>query len=323
MAFHDQRIGFVIGLIIAVAFQNRVAASSFTLVNRCDYTVWPGILAGAGTSALSTTGFALAAGESMTVEAPAGWSGRLWGRTLCTFDADGKGKCATGDCGGSLQCNGNNAAPPATLAEFTLGHVDGTSLDFYDVSLVDGYNLPMMVAAKGGNGTCSSTGCVTDLNLSCPRELQVDTDTTQGVACKSACEAFGKPEYCCSGAFGSPNTCKPSSYSQVFKAACPKSYSYAYDDATSTFTCTSADYVITFCPTVTSLKSLNDSPNSLVSDGNVLDVSSTASTNHGVPNSHRAALFTPLFLGLVSMWAFMVLSCPCFPCNNWNPYPRG
>ncbi|KAK8642353.1 hypothetical protein V6N13_011700 [Hibiscus sabdariffa] len=41
----------------------------------------------------------------------------------------------------------------------------------------------------------------------------------------------------------------------MFKAACPKSYSYAYDDATSTFTCTGADYTITFCPSSTSQKS--------------------------------------------------------------------
>lgn len=32
--------------------------------------------------------------------------------------------------------------------------------------------------------------------------------------------------------------------------ACSAAYSYAYDDATSTFTCTAgaADYLITFCP---------------------------------------------------------------------------
>ncbi|PQP96330.1 thaumatin-like protein 1b [Prunus yedoensis var. nudiflora] len=41
----------------------------------------------------------------------------------------------------------------------------------------------------------------------------------------------------------------------MFKAACPKSYSYAYDDATSTFTCTGADYTVTFCPSSPSLKS--------------------------------------------------------------------
>jgi hypothetical protein len=45
-----------------------------------------------------------------------------------------------------LQCAGSGAKPPATLAKFTLNGADG--LDFYDVSLVDGYNLPMLVLPK-------------------------------------------------------------------------------------------------------------------------------------------------------------------------------
>eukprot|EP01018_Ginkgo_biloba_P018655 Gb_14846 [translate_table: standard] len=241
-------IGSILVGFLLMALINRISGSSFTLINSCDYTVWPGILANAGTQTLSTTGFELSAGQTTELDAPAGWSGRLWGRTVCSFDSSGKGTCATGDCGGSLECNGMGAHPPATLAEFTLGH--GVAQDFYDVSLVDGYNLPMIVTAKGGNGTCSTTGCISDLNLSCPRELQVDGGRGRGVACKSACEAFGSPEYCCSGAFGNPDTCKPSSYSRLFKTACPKSYSYAYDDASSTFTCTGANYIITFCPTI-------------------------------------------------------------------------
>lgn len=276
-----------VGYLVALAFLNRASASSFTLINSCEYTVWPGIQAGAGTEELSSTGFELRPGQSMTLEAPTGWSGRLWGRTFCTFDGEGKGKCATGDCGGSLQCNGKNAEPPATLVEFTLGQGVGVALaqDFYDVSLVDGFNLPLIVATKGGTGSCSTTGCVTDLNQSCPKELQVDNDGSDSVACKSACEAFGSPDYCCVGAFGNPNTCKPSSYSQLFKAACPKSYSYAYDDDSSTFTCTAAEYVITFCPTVTGQKKSNSSPTPMVNDsgtGSIWGVSTAAITNQAV-----------------------------------------
>jgi hypothetical protein len=135
------------------------------------------------------------------------------------------------------------------LAEFTLNGAGG--FDFFDISLVDGYNLPMMVVPQGGTGqNCTTVGCVTDLNDSCPSELQVTSADADGnVACKSACEAFGQPQYCCSGAYGSPNTCKPSTYSQIFKKGCPQAYSYAYDDKTSTFTCASADYTISFCPT--------------------------------------------------------------------------
>ncbi|XP_057766099.1 thaumatin-like protein 1 [Salvia miltiorrhiza] len=225
--------------------------TSFLLVNRCDYTVWPGILSNAGSSGLDTTGFELPPGATRSIKAQPGWSGRFWGRTGCSFDpATGQGRCATGDCGSNqMECNGAGAAPPATLAEFTVG--SSGSQDFYDVSLVDGYNLPMIVEASGGSGACGSTGCMVDLNRMCPEELRAG----DGQGCKSACEAFGTAEYCCSGEFGTPEKCRPSPYSEIFKNACPRSYSYAYDDATSIFTCTGPDYTITFCPSLTSKKS--------------------------------------------------------------------
>ncbi|XP_022146197.1 thaumatin-like protein 1 [Momordica charantia] len=237
---------------LIIAFLHLLAtsmAATFTFVNRCDFTVWPGILANAGSPTLQTTGFELPTDSSRSFLAPTGWSGRFWGRTSCSFDASGSGSCITGDCGsGHVECNGAGATPPATLAEFTLGT---GGQDFYDVSLVDGYNLPMIVEGTGGSGQCASTGCSTDLNRQCPAELRVG----EGDACKSACEAFETEEYCCSGAYGSPATCKPSIYSEMFKSACPRSYSYAYDDATSTFTCSGADYTITFCPSSPSQKS--------------------------------------------------------------------
>ncbi|KAG5526801.1 hypothetical protein RHGRI_032914 [Rhododendron griersonianum] len=231
-----------------------VLGATFTFYNKCDYTVWPGILANAGSPSLDSTGFELPTDSSRTFQAPTGWSGRFWARTGCNFDGSESTSCSTGDCGsGEVECNGAGAAPPATLAEFTLGT---GGQDFYDVSLVDGYNVPMIVEASGGSGLCASTGCVTDLNSQCPPELRV----SDGGACKSACEAFGSPQYCCSGAYNSPAACKPSIYSEMFKSACPRSYSYAYDDPTSTFTCAGADYTITFCPSTPSQKSASYSP---------------------------------------------------------------
>ncbi|KAI5402821.1 variant 2, Thaumatin-like protein 1 [Lathyrus oleraceus] len=227
-----------------------VISTTFIFVNKCNYTVWPGLLSNAGIAPISTTGFVLQSGDSKSITPPASWGGRFWGRTHCSQDSTGKFTCLTGDCNsGKLECSGNGATPPATLAEFTLDGYGG--LDFFDVSLVDGYNVPMLVVPQGGSGdNCTSTGCVGDLLTACPSELRVTSvDGKESVACRSACEAFGSAQYCCSGAYGSPNTCKPSSYSQMFKNACPRAYSYAYDDKTSTFTCASAsEYIITFCP---------------------------------------------------------------------------
>lgn len=122
-------------------------------MNKCDFSIWPGILSSAGSPKLGSTGFELSKGGSRSFQAPTGWSGRFWGRSGCDFDGSGRGSCATGDCGsGEVECNGAGATPPATLAEFTLG---SGSQDFYDVSLVDGYNLPMIVEGTGDSGTCT------------------------------------------------------------------------------------------------------------------------------------------------------------------------
>ncbi|KAF2319899.1 hypothetical protein GH714_020265 [Hevea brasiliensis] len=159
--------------------------------------------------ALSTTDFALQKGETKTITAPTSWGGRRWRRTFCSEDSTGKFSRLTGDCGSSkLECSGSGAAPPATLAEFKLDGYSG--MDCFDVSLVDGYNLPMLVVPQRGSGqNCSSTGCVVDLNGSCPSELKVTSSAGDSVACKSASEAFGQPQYCCNGAYSTPDTCKP------------------------------------------------------------------------------------------------------------------
>lgn len=241
----------VIPTLVALSFFSEVQSASFKIVNKCRHTIWPGLLSGATSPPLPTTGFALSSGKSKTLTIPKSWSGRIWARTLCGQGSDGKFSCETADCGsGKVECVGG-AKPPATLAEFTLNGADG--LDFYDVSLVDGYNLPMLIVAKGGTrGGCSATGCLVDLNGGCPRDLRVargnNTRGRGGVACRSACEAFGDPRYCCSEEYSTPDTCGPSVYSLFFKHACPRAYSYAYDDKTSTYTCASANYLVIFCP---------------------------------------------------------------------------
>ncbi|KAI3837988.1 hypothetical protein MKW92_038635 [Papaver armeniacum] len=236
-------------LTILLAFFSVTGALSatFTFKNNCPYTVWPGTLTGAG-SQLPKTGFELATGASSSVDAPAGWSGRFWARTDCSTDSSGKFVCVTADCGsGKVECNGAGAIPPATLLEFTLNGHGGK--DFYDTSLVDGYNLPASITPQGGSGSCSSTACSGNVNSVCPPELSVMGAAGNVIACKSACEALRQPQYCCTGAHNIPETCPPTNYSKIFKKACPQAYSYAYDDSTSTFTCASGgNYLITFCP---------------------------------------------------------------------------
>lgn len=142
-------------------------------------------------------------------------------------------------------------APPATLAEITLNSPN----DFYDLSLVDGFNIPMTLKPTshyGGGGTywCREAYCRVDMNARCPSELQYRVNG-RVAGCKSACFAFHSDNYCCAGAHNRPETCNPATwptdYHAVFKNPCPTAYSYAYDDHTSTFTCQGTNYEVVFC----------------------------------------------------------------------------
>jgi hypothetical protein len=223
-----------------------------TFANHVQQTVW--VAAGQQTArpALATTGWVLPPGRTLSVRVPDHWNGRFWGRTGCSFDASGRGHCETGDCDGRFQCGGHGAIP-ASLAEFNLNVWDG--LDFYDVSLVDGSNLPMFVNLVGGAtkdpisaSGCSAAGCTRPVD--CPAALRVRAGG-RVVGCESPCGVFGTDQYCCRGAWAPRDKCLPDQwpvdYAALFKKAEPFAYSYVDDDATSTFTSKGeAGYRITF-----------------------------------------------------------------------------
>ena len=220
-------LSVIIFLLLAVVATD---ATAIYHLNKCTYTVWAAAVPVGG-------GIRLDPGKSAVFHPPAGTkSGRIWGRTGCNVDDNGKGSCSTGDCGGVLACTAGGKEP-ATLAEYTLG--SGSDPDYYDISLVDGFNVPMSFAPV--NGSCHAIVCAADINAQCPPELKVDG------ACASACLKFGTPQYCCPGA---ASGCGPTNYSRFFKGLCPDAYSYAYDDKTSLFTCAAGttDYQVTFCP---------------------------------------------------------------------------
>jgi hypothetical protein len=229
---------------------------AFIFINNTSGTIWVGALNNPGFALPDHGGWAMAAGITTTLNLPTGWQGRFWGRTGCNFDSAGNGSCETGDCGRVLQCNGAGGVPPTTLAEFTLDAPSIGGTDIYDVSLVDGYNLPMTIhtsnatPANADPHTCAETGCMFDINATCPAELQVKNAGGKVIACNSACNAFNTDQYCCRGAYSTPQTCKaenwPVNYDKIFKKVCKDSYSYAYDDGTSTYGCKDCSYTITF-----------------------------------------------------------------------------
>jgi Thaumatin family len=219
---------------------------TFTIVNALNQTIW--VASNRNTThPLAATGWTLAPGQSTTFAVPNQWGGRIWGRTGCAFDATGHGHCQTGDCGGVYQCVGSGATP-ATLGEFTLGSWGG--MDFYDVSMVDGSNLPMYINISHSTTKdpisptgCSAAGCTKAVN--CPAAMQVGAG-----ACTTPCAAFNTDTYCCRGPWAGRANCIPSKwpvdYTRVFKDAEPYAYSYAYDDS-ATMSCRGGcNYRITF-----------------------------------------------------------------------------
>ncbi|KAI0708793.1 thaumatin-like protein [Fomitopsis betulina] len=251
------------GIIAAfLVFAPGAAANrTFTVYNACSFTVWPAIFTGGGTSRPAyPTGWKAAAHTKVNFTVPGDWTaGRIWGRRDCDFsDTNPATQCADGGCNGGLECadGGGAGVPPASLAEFTLGGSNG--FDNYDVSLVDGFNLPMRIDNNVG---CGIPSCPVDLNPDCPAALQGPYDSTGlAVGCKSACEANldGDPANspnCCSGNYDTKATCPSSGvkYYSYFKDNCPNAYAYAYDEGSGTalWTCAAskgADYTITFCP---------------------------------------------------------------------------
>ncbi|KAM6582287.1 hypothetical protein CsatB_009289 [Cannabis sativa] len=244
--------------IILYVFLLLISLSTFTdgteliLVNNCKESIWPGLLATEGHPTPNGGGFLLKSGEEQALQLPDNWSGRIWPRQGCCFDpTTGRGECQTGDCAGLLQCSGTGGKPPTTVIEMTLG-TPSSDLHYYDVSLVDGFNVPVsMRPVGGGGGSCGVAGCEADLNECCPKALRVARGG-KVVACKSACVAASwSDRYCCRGEFGNAERCKPTVYNRLFKAICPRAYSYPYDESTGLNSCTASPYVITFCPPIT------------------------------------------------------------------------
>ncbi|CDY30841.1 BnaC04g26960D [Brassica napus] len=220
---------------------------TFYVQNKCPFPIWPAVAPNSGHPVLASGGFYLPCGNTRRIDVPWGWNGRIWARTGCDFSSNWNQACETGDCDGRLECNGLIGKPPATLIQIAV-QADKSKLNFYDVSLVDGYNLPVTVTSKPMSSKCTIFGCHRDLKTTCPEELQVVNKEGRVVACKSACLAFDNDRFCCRNAYGTPDKCKRTTYSMLFKEACPSYYSYAYDAPPPLVSCAAKEYIITFCP---------------------------------------------------------------------------
>ena len=234
---------FLITAMIALAVCQGVVAQTFTVVNKCGYTVYPGIFP----PVFQNGGWSMAPGASVSFAPGNKFNGRIWGRIAC--NAASPALCATGQCGGTgLQCAGTTGQVGTSLAEFNL-NANGT--DWYDVSYVDGMDNP--IGLQISNGSCvSPSSCNGAVVSNCSSTLR------SGDYCLSPCTKFNTDQFCCRNAFGTRATCVVSQWPAADQAyvtnihnSCPNEYAYAYDDPVGLHTCATGNgntYTITFCP---------------------------------------------------------------------------
>ncbi|KAI7908199.1 thaumatin [Cokeromyces recurvatus] len=204
--------------------------------NNCASVITVGVLTNGISSSFPELSFDLTPSASNSFSKPDSWGGRVWARYHCSGSA---GKDAQ-------NCGVPGAVNPASLAEFFFKGTGGK--DFYDISLVDGYNMPLSISPSGGSKPdgyeCGSPICSLS---SCPPEYAVTDATGSVVSCMSACSKTGSPQDCCTGNYNTPETCKQNAQAADVKQRCPDAYSFAYDDQKSTYSCEANGYTITFC----------------------------------------------------------------------------
>ncbi|THV77834.1 Osmotin, thaumatin-like protein [Aureobasidium pullulans] len=352
-----------------VARQNNAANTPLVVTNNCAETVYPGIATQHGV-APGQTGFELTSGSTVSQSVSEDWQGRIWGRTNCSFNAQGRSNgggpaCTTGDCNGVIPCQAAGTIP-VTLAEFTLDAGDGQT--YYDISLVDGYNLPLaIVLVPHGNSSlddippnltnpsCEGTGSLlapsnfnpygsgtflgtnssyplpfetkvttSNANQWCPWDLQVDAPSKPGDnvypypdgniqrpafdPCFSACAKYNSDQYCCLGKYNGPDQCSPNYYAKAAKTMCPDTYSFAYDDQSSTFIIPSgAGVEVVFCPGGRSTVILSTKAAQLRELANTGSVSSSSGSNStassfAIPNLDARPWYTCLVFVVGFLW---------------------
>lgn len=107
-------------LVMFLTMVSVVSLREIIVISRCVGTLTVKTQGNAGHAGLGHQQLA-GGGAQTSFSFPEGWAGRLWA------DTDGRG---------------------ATLFEIAMNQFE--NLDFYDISLVDGFNHPMLVGPRGG-----------------------------------------------------------------------------------------------------------------------------------------------------------------------------
>ncbi|WVQ73790.1 hypothetical protein IAR50_003370 [Cryptococcus sp. DSM 104548] len=264
---------FVFTTLLPTTSANR----KITISNKCSSSLYLAV-GGQGGNVTKSDGSAQPGGWEQepgeySFIAPNGWNnGRIWARTGCDKSGDSL-TCVIGACGaGTVECDGTEFGKDgATLAEFTLNGY--SERDSYDISIVNGYNLPMTITPSDSSCTTSSCGAETDILTQCDPYLAFPKGNDKIYSCNSACgnrfqfqdltsgdfvtaDPDHSPVCCRQGGTGVASEDCPNTYIPIYKTMkgmCPNGYVYADDDIYegAVYSCAGTDdlsYTVTFCP---------------------------------------------------------------------------
>ncbi|WVO22449.1 uncharacterized protein IAS62_003779 [Cryptococcus decagattii] len=231
-----------------------LAVHQLTVSNKCSSSIY--VAVGGKGGALTTIGGAAQ---------PGGWKQALGYYSFNVPDGWNIGRICARTGWNTIKCSGSEYGKPgATLAECTI---DINHMDSYDISIVDGYNLPMEITSSDPSCAKGSCGTETDIFTQCDPSLVYPTNSDKIYSCNSACgnliqfrkffaDANNSPVCCVHNGVAVHHINCPNTYIsfyQTMKRMCHNAYVYSdddmYDDAV--FTCPSTNkssYTITFCP---------------------------------------------------------------------------
>ncbi|KAL6847430.1 hypothetical protein ACP4OV_023283 [Aristida adscensionis] len=166
------------------------SAARFVVENNCSDTVWPAAYVEAAAGSQSGLGVQLDPGQTWSFDAaaPAGGDGgsvMVWGRTGCSFDGAGHGRCETGDCAGELACRSPAADPTLTVGAtdesngFAFYSNYGTSVNV----IAPGSNLPMEISCRSAGADSAPAAALRCTDAGCPADgegasIKCDADGT-------------------------------------------------------------------------------------------------------------------------------------------------
>jgi hypothetical protein len=157
--------------ILSITFTH---AARFDITNNCPFTVWAEAVFGRGRQ--------LNQGETWDLDVNAGTAGVAFGleHGVVSMVPDMVVARPVSAMGFS-NAKPIYGVPPNTLAEFGLNQFN--NLDFFDISLVDGFNVAMDFSPTS-NGYTRGIRCTVDINRQCPNVLKASS------GCNNPCTMF-------------------------------------------------------------------------------------------------------------------------------------